>query len=58
MQVDPHIVALVATSCGVGYLMTYAGLGKSLLELRRPNRTCPSCGRHLKARVCPTCTSS
>jgi NADH pyrophosphatase NudC (nudix superfamily) len=58
MHLDPHIVVLAATSCGVGYLMTYAGLGKSLLERRRPNRICPSCGRHLKARVCPACTSS
>jgi hypothetical protein len=58
MHVDPHIAALVATSCGVGYLMVVAGLGKSLLELRRQSRICPSCGKVLRARVCPACTNS
>jgi hypothetical protein len=27
------------------YLMVVAGMGKSVLELRRPPRICPSCGR-------------
>jgi len=57
MELDPHLAILVAVTCGVGYLMTYAGLGKSALELRRRERICPSCGRHIKSRVCRGCTS-
>jgi NADH pyrophosphatase NudC (nudix superfamily) len=58
MHLDPQIAILIASTCGAGYLMTVAGLGKSLLELRRTSRICPSCGKHLRARVCPACTSS
>jgi NADH pyrophosphatase NudC (nudix superfamily) len=58
MHFDPHLAAILATTCGVGYLMTVAGLGKSLLEFRRSNRICPSCGKILRARVCPACTGS
>jgi hypothetical protein len=57
MELDPNIAMLVAVSCGVGYLMTLAGLGKSALELRRRERICPSCGRHIEARVCRACTA-
>jgi hypothetical protein len=52
-----HIIVLTALSCGTGYLMVVAGLGKSALELRRRQRTCPSCGRIIKARVCSACRS-
>jgi hypothetical protein len=57
MELDPHLAVLAALTCGVGYLMTIAGLHKSALELRRRTRRCPSCGRHLHARVCRACTS-
>jgi len=53
---DPHVITLAAATLGVGWLMTYAGLQKSALELKRRKRVCPSCGRHINARVCTTCT--
>jgi NADH pyrophosphatase NudC (nudix superfamily) len=55
MELDPNIAMLAAITCAVGYLMTVAGLGKSMLELRRRARICPSCGRHIQARVCSAC---
>jgi hypothetical protein len=55
MELDPNIAILAALTCGVGYLMTIAGLHKSALELRRRPRKCPSCGRHIQARVCRAC---
>jgi len=57
MDLDPNIALLVAVTCGVGYLMTVAGLGKSALELKRRHRVCPSCGRRIQARVCRACSS-
>jgi hypothetical protein len=36
--------------------MVVAGLHKSLLERRRTDRKCPSCGRHIAERVCGYCT--
>lgn len=56
MHLDPQIAVLLVSTCGAGYLMTVAGVGKGLLERRRPNRICPSCGRSVRARVCPACT--
>ena len=57
MHLDLNIAVLVAATCGVGYLMTVAGLSKSALELKRRQRVCPSCGRRIQARVCSACTS-
>jgi hypothetical protein len=57
MHFDPNIAVLAATTCGVGYLMIVAGLGKSALELRRRDRICPSCGRHIRTRVCRACSA-
>ncbi|HET6943948.1 MAG TPA: hypothetical protein VFI01_01235 [Gaiellaceae bacterium] len=55
MAPDPHVVTLVVLTLAVGWLMTMAGLKKSALELRKRQRTCPSCGRRIDARVCSTC---
>jgi hypothetical protein len=52
MELDPNTVFLAAVTCGIGYLMVVAGLHKSVLELRRRQRTCPTCGRHIRARTC------
>jgi NADH pyrophosphatase NudC (nudix superfamily) len=52
MTPDPHIAALVASTAGVGILMSLAGLQKSVLEWKRRRRICPSCGRELRGRVC------
>jgi hypothetical protein len=56
MTFDPHVLALAAATLGVGWMMTLAGLQKSALELKRRRRVCPSCGRHMNARVCTTCS--
>jgi hypothetical protein len=55
MHFDPNIALLASVTCGIGYLMTVAGLGKNALELRRRHRVCPSCGRTIRARVCQAC---
>jgi hypothetical protein len=57
MHVDPNINIVTAVCCGVGYLMIVAGLQKSALERKRRQRSCPSCGRIIEARVCSTCSS-
>jgi formate dehydrogenase maturation protein FdhE len=51
-----HLASLAVVTLGIGWLMMAAGLQKSALELRRRRRVCPSCGRHIQARVCPSCT--
>ena len=58
MEFDPNAALLAIVTTGVGYLMVVAGLHKSLLEWRRPGRTCPSCGRTIDGRVCSSCSSS
>jgi hypothetical protein len=55
MALDPHTATVAVATLGIGWLMTVAGLQKSALELKRRRRTCPSCGRHITARVCSTC---
>jgi exosome complex RNA-binding protein Csl4 len=52
----PQLTALAAT-VGVLYVMTYSGVSKHVLEWRQSSRRCPSCGRHIEARVCARCTS-
>ena len=55
MTPDPHIAILMASTAGVGILMSLAGLQKSALEWKRRRRVCPSCGRELRGRDC-ACT--
>jgi hypothetical protein len=57
MHVHTNIALVATVTCGIGYLMTVAGLGKGALERRRRQRVCPSCGRQIQARVCGACTS-
>jgi hypothetical protein len=59
MSLNLHLAIVTAASCGIGYLMVLAGLGKNALELRRRQRSCPSCGRIIeaRARVCRACNS-
>ena len=54
-MLDPHTMTFAVATLGVGWLMTYAGLSKSALELKRRRRVCPSCGRQIQARVCSSC---
>lgn len=44
MSIDPHIELFMALT-SAAWLMTKAGLGKHMLELKRRRITCPSCGR-------------
>jgi hypothetical protein len=55
MAIDPHTATLAVVTLGAGWLMAQAGLQKSALEWRKQRRSCPSCGRELRARVCTTC---
>jgi hypothetical protein len=52
----PHLATMAVLTLGIGWLMMYAGLQKSALEFRKRKRVCPSCGRHIRARVCTTCS--
>ncbi|MDQ2982361.1 MAG: hypothetical protein M3R70_00330 [Actinomycetota bacterium] len=52
MPIDPHVVALLVGTTGVGFLMTFAGLQKSALEWRRQRRICPSCGHEIRSKTC------
>jgi hypothetical protein len=52
MELDPHIALLAVVTMGVGYGMAVAGVHKSVLEWRRRDRICPSCGRTIISRVC------
>ena len=56
MTLDHHVATLAVTTLGIGWMMAVVGLKKSALELRHRDRRCPSCGRHIKARVCANCT--
>ena len=52
VALDHGILALLFVTTAVGWLMLQAGLGKSMLEWRRRQRTCPSCGRTIAGRTC------
>ena len=56
MELDPNTAFLAILTMGVGYLMIVSGLHKSMLEWRRSERRCPSCGKGITARVCTHCT--
>jgi hypothetical protein len=53
---DPHTMTITMATLGVGWLMAYAGLAKSALELKQRRRVCPSCGKHIRNAVCTSCT--
>jgi hypothetical protein len=57
MHLDPKIAVLITITCVIGYLMTVAELSKRALELKRRRHVCPSCGRAIQARFCPSCTN-
>jgi len=51
MRLDPQLTALLA-STGVGFLMIWSGVHKSVLEWRNRSRICPACGRQIRDRTC------
>ncbi len=55
MHLDPHVAIGAVSTLAAAWLMMQAGLQKSALEQRRRRRVCPSCGRHIEARVCSSC---
>jgi formate dehydrogenase maturation protein FdhE len=55
MHLDSHVAFAALATLGAGWLMMVAGLQKSALERRQRRRVCPSCGRHIQARVCSSC---
>lgn len=52
MTFDPQIAVLVALYMAIGWTMTFAGLKKHALELKKRKRICPSCGRLIPGAVC------
>jgi hypothetical protein len=52
MTPDPQILTLAALTMAIGYTMFFSGLKKNMLELKRPHRTCPACGRRIEGDVC------
>jgi hypothetical protein len=52
MELDPQIAVIAIVTMGVGYVMALAGIQKNALEWRKRCRTCPSCGRAVRALVC------
>ncbi len=48
----PDPITLAALVMGLTFTMTFAGLKKQLLELKRRKRVCPSCGRRIEGRTC------
>jgi hypothetical protein len=52
MSFNSHVVALLALTTGIGYVMALAGTSKNALEWRRRRRICPSCGRDTSACGC------
>jgi hypothetical protein len=52
-----QLAPLLAGLGVVSLLMVRYGVDYGLLELRRPERTCPSCGRRIEDRVCGRCAA-
>jgi hypothetical protein len=52
ISVDPQTLALLSTTTGVGVGLMLVALRKNALELKRPPRLCPSCGRRIDGRTC------
>jgi hypothetical protein len=52
MTIDPQIVFFAGLAMAIGWTMTFSGLKKGALELKRRERTCPSCGRSIDGAVC------
>ncbi len=41
MTIDPQIVSLAGLAMAIAWTMTFSGLKKHVLELKRRERTCP-----------------
>jgi hypothetical protein len=52
VHLDPHTLRLMVLTTASGWLMIAMGLAKNLLERRRNDRVCPSCGRNADSCSC------
>ncbi len=52
MTLDPQLVTFAALAMAIGWTMVFSGVKKSMLELKRKRRVCPSCGRNIAGAVC------
>lgn len=52
MTAQPHTLELMLLCLIAVTIMMKAGLAKRALEIRQRKRTCPSCGKEIKGRVC------
>jgi hypothetical protein len=52
MHLDPQLVVLMALTTVAGWLMIESGVVKHMLDRRRNNRVCPSCGRDANSCGC------
>jgi hypothetical protein len=52
VHVDPQFVLVLALGPIIGWLMIESGLFKQMLERRRHDRVCPSCGRNAQSCFC------
>ena len=52
MTIDPQIVCFAGLAMAIGWTMTFSSLKKGVVELKRRERTCPSCGRSIDGAVC------
>jgi hypothetical protein len=53
MHLDAQLVVVMALTTVAGWLMIESGVFKHMLDRRRNNRVCPSCGRN--ATTCGCC---
>lgn len=53
-----HAPVVIALTTAVGAIMVRAGLVRGMLETRRGERRCPSCGRLIRERVCSKCAGA
>jgi hypothetical protein len=47
---EPELAAALAMA--IAFTMTFSGVKKHALELKRRRRICPSCGRDIAGAVC------
>lgn len=51
MALGPHLTS-VAAAAAIGWTMIFVGRKKGMLETKKRQRRCPSCGRTIVGRTC------
>jgi len=57
VHVDEHLLTGGLVTAAAAWLMIQSGYAKGMIELKRPRRRCPSCGRSIRRRVCDNCVN-